>query len=57
MIGKHTRSLITRFNLDFNDDHFHRVDNYKCVTTCANIAIATLRSVILIRSFLIHINL
>lgn len=56
MIGKHTRSLITRFNLDFNDDRFHRVDNYKCVTTYANIADATLRSVILIRIFLIHIN-
>lgn len=57
MIGKHTRSLITRFNLDFNDDHFHPIDNYKCVTTYANIAVATLRSVILIRIFLIHIDL
>lgn len=57
MFGKHTRSLITRFNLDFNDDHFHRVDNYKCVTTYADIAVATLGSVILIRIFLIHINL
>lgn len=45
------------FNLDFNDDHFHRVDNYKCVTTHANIAAATLRSVILIRIFFIHIDL